>query len=356
MAASSNTQLLVPAFDILINGRRLTQTEKSYLAEFEVDVSVTLPSMFSFVMGTADTQQEVLPWLDEDMFAIGRSVEVKLGYEKDLTSVIKAEITGLEPDFSAMRGLALRVRGYDRRHGLMRGVQTRTFLKMKDSDIAQQIASEVNLNPDVVDSKVVHDYLFQANQTNMDFLQERARSLHYELIVDDRTLRFRPVSNKERKAVTLKMEHDLLEFHPRLTSFQQVSSVTVRGWSPTEKKEILGRAGGGDADSRMGGEQSDTSTTPTAFGQPLMMVADRPVLNQEEADQMAKSHYRKIGLSLIRGDGVCWGRTDLLPGTVITVEGVGKRFGGQYYLTSVVHRYLSQRGYHTHFEFQRNAS
>ena len=193
MAGSSDTQLLVPAFDILINGRRLTQTEQAYLAECEVDVSVSLPSMFSFVMGTADTQREPLPWLDEDMFAIGRSVEVKLGYEKKLASVITGEITGLEPEFSAMRGPALRVRGYDRRHHLMRGVQTRTFVKMKDSDIAQQIAGEVNLNPDVVDSKVAHEYIFQANQTNMDFLQERARSLHYELIVDDRTLRFRPV-------------------------------------------------------------------------------------------------------------------------------------------------------------------
>lgn len=356
MAGTNDTQLLVPAFDVLVNGHRLTQTEKAYLIELEVDVSVALPSMFSFVMGTADTQQEDLPWLDEDMFAIGRSVEVKLGYEKDLVSVIKGETTAQEAEFSAMRGPALRVRGYDRRHRLMRGVQTRTFVKMKDSDMAQQIAGEVSLNPDVVDSKVVHEYLFQANQTNMDFLQERARSLHYELIVDDRTLRFRPVANKEHKTLTMKMGDDLLEFYPRLTSFQQVGSVTVRGWSPKEKKEIVGLAGGGDEESRMGGEQSDTSTTPTAFGQPPMMLADRPVLSQEEADQMAKSHYKKIGLSLIRGDGVCWGRTDLLPGTVITVEGVGKRFVGQYYLTSVVHRYSSQRGYHTHFEFQRNAS
>ena len=45
MAGTNETQLRVPAFDILINGRRLTQTEKAYVAEFEVDVSVTLPSM-----------------------------------------------------------------------------------------------------------------------------------------------------------------------------------------------------------------------------------------------------------------------------------------------------------------------
>jgi phage protein D len=339
-----------------MNGQRLAEKYRAYLAELEVDVSVTLPSMFSLALGGADTQKEDVPWLDEDMFAIGRSCEVKLGYEDKLSSVIKGEITGWEPEFSAARRAVLRVRGYDRRHRLMRGVKTRTFVKMKDSDIAQQIAGEANLTPDVVDTKIRHDYLFQNNQTNMEFLQERARSIQYELIVDDRTLRFRPVANTEREAMTLTMEHDLLEFYPRLSSFQQVSSVTVRGWSPKDKREIVGRAGSGEEESRMGGERSDTSTAPTAFGQQVTTVVNRPVMTQEEADQLAKSRYRTIGLSLIRGDGVCWGRPELLPGTVIKVEGVGKRFGGQYYLTSVVHRYSPQTGYHTHFEFERNAS
>jgi phage protein D len=135
-----------------------------------------------------------------------------------------------------------------------------------------------------------------------------------------------------------------------------VSSVTVRGWNPKEKQKIEGRAGVGDEESRMGGEHSDTSTTPTAFGQQVTMVTDRPVLSQEEADQIAKSRYKTLGLSLMTGDGVCWGRTDLLPGTVIKVEGAGKRFGGHYYVTSVLHRYSAQGGYRTHFEFQRNAS
>src|SRR5262245_47687487 len=138
MAGPSGQQLLVPTFDILVNDTRLTQKDRAYLVELEVDVSVKLPSMFSLVMGAADTRTEDIPWLDEDMFAIGRSIEVKLGYENTLSSVIKGEITGLEPEFSSIRRPALRVRGYDRRHRLMRGVQTRTFVKMKDSDIAQQ--------------------------------------------------------------------------------------------------------------------------------------------------------------------------------------------------------------------------
>ncbi|MGE0642613.1 MAG: phage late control D family protein [Nitrospira sp.] len=356
MAGLSGRQLLSPAFEVLINGQRLPQADCAYVSELEVDVSVTLPSMFTLALGGADTQREDVPWLDEERFAIGRSIEVKLGYENELSSVLKGEITCLESEFSTAHRAVLRVSGYDRRHRLMRGTKTRTFVQMKDSDIAGQIASEANLRPDVVDSKIRHDYLLQNNQTNMEFLGERARLIHYELSVDDRTLHFRPVANTDREAVKLTMERDLLAFYPRLSSCQQVSTVTVRGWNPKDKRKIIGHAGSGDEESRMGGEHSDTSSVPTAFGRQETMVVDRPVMTQEEADALAKSRYNKIGLTLIRGDGICWGRPDLHPGTVIKVEGVGKRFGGQYYVTSVVHRYSPHRGYHTHFEFERNAS
>ena len=61
-------------------------------------------------------------------------------------------------------------------------------------------------------------------------------------------------------------------------------------------------------------------------------------------------------LGLISGEGMCWGRTDLQAGKVIKLDGLGKRFSGQYYVTAVTHRYRSDRGYYTHFQVQRNAT
>ena len=69
------------------------------------------------------------------------------------------------------------------------------FVGLKDSDIASQIASEANLEVDAVDSKVTHDYVIQANQTDLEFLRERAGRIQYEVFVSDKTLHFRPVQN-----------------------------------------------------------------------------------------------------------------------------------------------------------------
>ena len=346
----------VPDFDVLIAGTPLSLDAQAHIVEVSVDDSVELPSMFTLKIAGTDDEEEDNPWIDDDAFAIGNAVEVKLGYAEDLESVFKGEITALEPEFMYDRLPVLTVRGYDRRHRLMRGRKTRTFLKLKDSDIASQIASEAGLTAETEDSKVTHDYVVQANQTNMEFLQERARRIQYEVVVDDKKLLFHPAPVAESEVFTVTPADHLVEFYPWLTSAQQLSEVTVRGWSPKEKKEILGQAKSGDVTSTMGGQKSGPKLAEAAFGAAAGLLTALPVMTQAEADQIAKAYLNDAALELIDGEGVCLGRTDLRAGKVIKIDGVGKRFGGQYYVTSAVHRYGPADGYLTHFTVRRNAS
>lgn len=348
---------LVPEFDIIINGSPLPATAEPYVIGVTVDDDCELPSMFAIELAGADTQQADIPWIDDQtLFSIGHVVEIKLGYAGTVESLIVGEITSLEPEFVFDRKPTLIVRGYDRRHRLQRGRKTRTFVQQKDSDIAAQIASEAGLTAQTTDSQVVHDYVMQVNQTDMEFLQERSRRLHYEVIVRDKTLIFRPVANADSAVLTLTFDNDLLEFYPRLSSASQVSEVTVRGWNPKEKKEIVGRAREGDEASRMGGQATGAALAKSKFGAAVGAIGDSPILTQAEADRLAKAKFNTMALSFISGEGVCWGRTDLRPGKVIKIDGIGQRFSGQYYVTSTLHRYTSHQGYQTHFTVRRTAT
>jgi phage protein D len=347
---------LVPDFEVSIDGSPLPLEAQAHVIDLTVDDDAGLPSMFTLGLAGADDREQELPWIDDrELFAVGNTVQVKMGYADDLETLIIGEITGLEPEFVFNRSPSLTVRGYDRRHRLHRGRKTRTFVQQKDSDIADQIASEAGLTGQAQDSQVVHDYVLQAHQTDMEFLQERARRIQYEVVVEDRTLFFRAVANAESEIATLSMEGDLLEFYPYLSSLRQVSEVTVRGWDAKEKKEIVGQAKTGDEVSTMGGQDSGGALSEDAFGSAVGTMGDRPVMSQAEADQIAQARFNNAALALIRGQGVCWGRTDLRSGKVIKIDGVGRRFSGQYYVTAASHRYTPQRGYYTHFTVRRNA-
>lgn len=348
---------LVAGFDISVNGSPITVEAHAHVVSITVEDDAEWPSMFTVELATTIEQHDPLVWVDNDLFAIGGAVEIKLGYADPPEAVFAGEITGLEPEFSLNRLPALIVRGYDRRHRLTRGRKTRSFVQQKDSDIASQIAGEAGLSVSATDSEVTHDYVLQANQSDMEFLQERARRIHYEIAIEDTTLHFRPVAFDQSESLTMSSDGDLLEFYPRLVSAFQLSEVAVRSWSPKDKKEIVGQAKKGDEPSTMGGNKSGPATVESAFGVSAAgLIGDRPVMSQAEADQVAKARYNNAALTFVHGEGVCYGRADLRGGKVIKIEGVGQRFSGNYLVTSAQHRYSPQRGYYTYFNVRRNAS
>ena len=356
MPAADLTKPLVPNFEVLVNGTALDAEARGHITRITVDDSTELPSMFALEMIDSVGVNQLTSWIDDErFFTIGNSVDIQLGYPDKVETLLKGEITGVEPEFVSGQ-TKLTVRGYDGRHRLQRGRKTRTFVQQKDSDIASQIASETGLTAQVEDSGTVHDYVLQPNQSDLDFLQARARRIHYEVVVQDKTLIFRPVGNAQSEIMTLSLADLLLEFSPRLVSGGQVTEVNVRSWSPKDKKELVGKSKVGDEASTMGGQSSGGAMSEEAFGAAVALISELPVLSQSEADQIAKARLNALSLGLITGDGCCWGRTDLRSGSVIKIDGVGERFSGQYYVTSAIHRYQPSHGYRTYFSVQRSGA
>ena len=65
---------------------------------------------------------------------------------------------------------------------------------MTDSQIAKQIASEMGLQADVDSTSQKFDYVFQNNQSNLNFLKQRAKRIDYEVEVAENKLIFKKKS------------------------------------------------------------------------------------------------------------------------------------------------------------------
>ncbi|NTW02924.1 MAG: phage late control D family protein [Oscillochloris sp.] len=346
----------VPNFNVLVNGQALPKLAAQDILSVAVHEDVDTPGMFTLRMINWDMYGLKMTWSDDAIFALGSEVEVQLGYEGSLKKLMLGEIVGLEPDFNVDEVPALTVRGYDVRQRLLRGTKTRSFVQVKDSDIASQIISAANLSAQVVDSKVKLDYVLQHNQTDLDFLHERARRIGYEVAIDDKTVLFRPFQNATGAVLTLdRVGGALLQFYPRMTSPTIVSEVTVQGWDPKQKKAIASKASAG-SESGLMGNISGTSAVKSAFGVSSATTVDQPVSSKAEADAIAKGRLNTIALDYIEGEGVCIGDASLRAGSVIAITGLGTRFSGNYYVVSTIHSYQPQRGYRTTFTVRRNAT
>ena len=356
MSARDPFDTLAPEFTVSVNGSPLPNQAAADLIKVSVLDDVDAPGMFAITIIAWDTTQMKPKWIDDALFGVGNPVEIAFGYRDRTSPILSGEITGLEADFPESHPPTLTVRGYDRRHRLMRSRRSRSFTNCKDSDIVSQVASDANLRPKVEDSGVTLPYVLQHNQTDLEFLAMRARRINFEVIVRDHELLFRPRKIADAAELTLHREVELLEFRPRLTTLGQVPQLEVRGWDPAKKKEIVGKAGPGDEPQLMAGSNSGPSATRRAFDTILSARVTTPVQSQDEADGMAKRGFAEMALSYIRADGVCIGEPRLRAGTVVKIEGVGARFSGPYYVTSVEHSFRPKKGYRTYFSAKRNAT
>lgn len=341
-------------FDVIINGRPLGGPVRSCVDAVTVDQRVDLPGMFTLDLSASEAAAGSMSWFDDDTFAVGHAVEIKMGNGGELKTLMKGEITALEPTFISARPPSLTVRGYDRAHRLQKGRRTHTYSDQKDSEIAERIASKAGLAADSADSGVRHEYIFQDNQSDLEFLQERARAIHYEVFVEDKTLVFRPAAGDTSVSVSLRLRRELTSFYPRLSLGGQVTSVTVRGWSEKEKKVYIGQAQAGEV-SRMGGSESGPEQLESTFGAAEFLISEQPVRDQAEADQLAKARLEQLALGLVSGEGTCRGEPDVRAGRLINLDVLSRRFSGDYYVTAATHRY-DQSGYQTDFIVRRNAT
>ena len=356
MTARDPFDTLAPEFTIRVNGSALPNEAVADLIKVSVLDDVDAPGMFTITIVAWDTRQMKAKWIDETLFREGNPVEIAFGYRDRKLTSLSGEITGLEPHFPESQPPTLTVRGYDRRHRLMRSRRSRSFTNCKDSDIAGQLASEANLRPKVEDSGVTLPYVLQHNQTDLEFLITRAQRINFEVVVTDRDLLFRPRKIAGAATLTLHREVELLEFRPRLTTLGQVPQLEVRGWDPTNKREIIGRAGVGDEPQLMAGSTSGPSATRRAFDTTASARVTSPVQSQDEADAMAQRGFGEMALGYIRADGVCIGEPRMHAGTVVKIEGIGDRFSGSYYVLSVEHSFGPKKGYRTRFSARRNAT
>ncbi|MBD2438757.1 phage late control D family protein [Nostoc sp. FACHB-110] len=347
---------LNPRLQILVQGKPLKAEIEADLISALVSEDLEAPSMFELQLVTWDIVKQQITWVDDNIFDIGNEVEIKMGYEKDIQTVILGEITGLEPEYTLDELPILVVRGHDFRHRLLRGRHTKSFLKVKDSEVVNQIARTNGLTAKITDSKVILDYILQHNQTDWEFLNERAKRIGYEITIDKKNLYFRPYQNTQDKLLTLTYPEKIQEFIPRLSTMNQVQKVEVRGWIPKDKKEVIGKASVGQEGGTMGGSTSGAKAVKKTFGESSQTIVIQPVLSKEEADSIALGQFQNMVLAYITGEGICQGNPELRAGKVIEISGVGKRFGGLYYLNSVEHFYIQNQGYKTSFTVRRNAT
>jgi uncharacterized protein involved in type VI secretion and phage assembly len=339
---------------ISIGGAPILDKDMDDLREMVVDTDAFLPAMFSFTM--ADQEHK---YVDGTQFDLGKAVEITVSsqpfdeHTQEKGSLIKGEITSIEPVFESGGLALLRVRGYDKANRLTRGKKTRSFLKMSDADIVKKIAGENGLSAQADSTSINYEFLMQYNQTDWEFIWERARMLGFQVYVADRTLHFEK-ANKTRstKSFSLTWGEDLSSFEPRVSVMGQASKAEAYGWDVKNKKVVTSSTTSSTLANTPSiglANSKGASVVQSKFAQAVDVITSQPLLIPDQAKNLADADLSARESNFIRANGFCLeGDPRILAGTKVDIKNVGRNFSGTYYITHALHKWRPE-GYTVNF-------
>jgi phage protein D len=355
----------VPAYTVHLDGKELPKDDDVHLQSITVDLRRQAPASVELVFnnheGKYDARADLGP---------GTQIKIGLGYTEGGTKqVFEGEIIGTHVRLKENGPRLFVARAFDYQHRMTRGRKTRTFLERKFSDIVKEVAGDSGLSPECEDTTFSREYVIQHNQSDLDFTRGIAAWLDFDFHIRHldgaKKLRFKAPEVTAKpivKAVYEKPnltsdEVHLRRFDGRQSLARVVSEVVVRGWDPSQKKEIVGRAKAGQLYDKMGDDASATETVKQKWGETERQLVDYKVFTQDEADKIALTKLNEYARTFIRADLEVQGFSGIHPGGVVEVSRVGERFDGPYFVESVSHVFTASvqtgGGYTTRFVAQR---
>jgi phage protein D len=351
----------VPAFEVHIQGRPIQRDIIRDILQVTYKDSLEDIDSFTLDVNNWDDTTRTFAYSDSSLFDPGKEIELWMGYRgKDgLRKMLSGEITTLTPTFPASGAPKLTVGGVNLLHKLRTKQESHTYAKKTDSQIATEIGKRLGIPVDIAPvDEDQRDYLLQDNKYDIVFLMGLAREDGYDIyVVEDSTqkptrLYFGPTIGGRRPAYKLKYGATLIEFSPSLTTANQVSEVTVRGWDPKAKKAITYTAKRSEIRNKGVGAKGGQQNLEASFQQKREIVTHPPVQTQAEAKRRAIQALETNAGDMIKGTGSTVGLPDLRAGSLLQIDGLGTRFSGHYRVTDTTHT-SGDAGYTTQFGCRR---
>jgi len=327
-------------FSATVGGREFTQSDQGgleyLLIEDHVDLVGVARITFNLDHGSWSSIQ------------IGSDVEVKVGASG--RKMFVGVVTGMRHAYKQGRE-TMTVVAMDPLIKASASRRTETYEKMKDSDIAQQVIGKAGLTPGRIDATAdTHDYVFQRNESDLEFLKRLAARNGYLLMCNEGKVDFlKPQYGGRAVEVDTKSLEDL---DYQMSANQVPPGITTQGWDYTKVEKVEGSAGSGDIEAIGGGRNAVEAAA--MIWKDKAFITEVTAHSQSGAKETAVSELNRAARNFLRGTARVEGNSEIHAGAKVRFKGHPTGFNPEVYVVSARHMFEFKRGYSTEFSFCSN--
>lgn len=370
-----------PTFIIEIEGKRLSKDVTHEITSFTFEDNEEEMDVMEI-----SVTDRYLQFVDDPLFQEGNEIAARFGYVDDLSPRKVAVIKEIDYDFPETGEPTIKIKAYDKGHKLAGKQIQRVWQKpapgISYSEIAEKIATEHGLTAVVTKTVGRHLRVAQGNLSDAQFLKTLAAKSRdkdgkgvtgFVFYVQDDELHFHPRKLESRSAMALEYFTDregvLRSFTPS-TQSQGVKGAGTEtkavGVDPRKKSHVEHAANNATtADRTSLGKKTYLVDGNTGEGKYRKQESGKIAQSfersegfheephQEPAQDKAESQFKEAELRQVEAAAVTIGIPTLVAKQNIEVRGVGRKFSGTYYCTSV--RHIFGDGYSCELKLKRNA-
>jgi uncharacterized protein len=327
---------LVPDCKVSVGGKKLEGDRDARLTRVDVDLDVDLFGQCALLFNDPK-----LALINGQDFKAGAQVKVEIGHGSKLGTIFEGEVVALEPQFRRDLPPSLKVVCQESIHRLALKTSTRALLEVDTKEIASKIAQEHGLTAEAPSGTKEH--VLQANVSDSMLLRRMAAMSGNHLRIEGKKLVIGPPPKGEE--ITIAPGGGLRKMRVKIKAAGQIGEVSVHGWDPKTKKEIVGKA---KAEGETGeGSKKHGGSTTLHFADHEHSPADVAT-----AEAMAKGRMRKLAEGFVTAQVEMLGNADIQPGAVVTFDKMGEKLDGKYRVEKARHAFGKQ-GYMVSFQAVR---
>lgn len=270
-----------------------------------------------------------------EYFVPGEELEIQVGYHSDeetlfigLVNIHTLRIRGGEA--------RLYVTCRDAAFQTTISRKNRFFEEVTDSDAIETILGDYSLTLDVATTSVTHQELVQYHATDWDFILSRADANGMFCFVDDGSISIQEPSFSE-VAVECVFGTNILEFDGEIDGRCQHEGVIAKSWDFANQEIVEAEAQepGYSGTGNLSGSQISSDLDQSTYE-----LIHSGNINSEELQSWADAKLLRSRLAQARGRVKLKGFSEIKPGQMISLEGVGERFNGEVFVSGVLHNIM----------------
>jgi Rhs element Vgr protein len=294
--------------------------------------------------GEVDIDSGGFPASDADDFKPGKAIEITAGYgDSGETSIFTGLIVKHAVEIDQNSGYSFRMVCKHKAVTMTFNPKEATFATKTDDAIIKAITGGYGLSATVDAASDTHAFVFQHMSTDWDFILARAEFNGYIIVFDGANMTIGKPKLDATAVLRLTVGDSIVSFSAEINAEDQPTSIEAHAWDAKTQATITSTASEPTVNAQ--GNITAKTMSGTLSQTALKLISPTP-MTTAELKTWAEGMLLRKRLSAFKGTIKFIGSPLVKPGSIVDLEGVGARFAGSAFVSSVTHA-LDTEGWNT---------